>query len=107
MYACVIFFVMKHLSKKDSLVRRGYSKQELSYKFIKALISDLRLPIKYRFFFFSRLSGCKVVSRVRIVNRCVLSHRAGGIVRDFRLSRMFFRELTNFGHLAGFMKASW
>lgn len=98
---------MKHLAKKDSLVRKGYAKRELSYLFVKSLVSDLRLPIKYRFFFFSKLNGWGVVSKVRIVNRCVLSHRAGGIVRDFRISRMFFRELSNFGHLAGFMKSSW
>jgi succinate dehydrogenase (ubiquinone) iron-sulfur subunit len=98
---------MKHLAKKDYTFRRAFSKEELLYLIIKSLVSDLRLPIKYRFFFFSRLNVYKKCSRVRIVNRCLLSSRAGGVIRDFRMSRMFFRELANFGQLAGFMKSSW
>jgi small subunit ribosomal protein S14 len=98
---------MRHLAKKDYAFRRAFSKKELLYLIVKSLISDLRLPIKYRFFFFSRLNSYKMSSRVRIVNRCLLSSRAGGIVRDFRISRMFFRELANFGYLAGFMRSSW
>lgn len=98
---------MKYLAKKDHGLRKFFSKKELLYLVTKSLVSDLRLPIKYRFFFFSKLNNYKKYSKVRIVNRCLFSARGGGIVRDFRISRMFFRELANFGQLAGFMKSSW
>ena len=45
------------------------------------------------------------ISRVR--NRCVLTGRGRGVVRDYRLNRMKFRQFADFGMLAGVTRSSW
>lgn len=46
-------------------------------------------------------------SPVRVKNRCSLTGRAKGFLRDFGLSRIKFRELANEGKLPGVRKSSW
>lgn len=45
--------------------------------------------------------------RGRIVDRCVISGRGGGVLRRYRLSRLVFRRLARQGHIPGVVKASW
>jgi len=56
------------------------------------------------------LRGCEFSrdsSLTRVRNRCVLGGRGGGVLSDFRLSRIYFRELALLGKLPGVKKASW
>jgi small subunit ribosomal protein S14 len=46
-------------------------------------------------------------SPVRIKNRCAVSGRSRGYMRDFGLSRISFRELAREGKIPGVKKASW
>lgn len=46
-------------------------------------------------------------SRTRTRNRCILTGRSRGYYRDFRLSRIKFRELAHQGLIPGVTKASW
>lgn len=46
-------------------------------------------------------------SKVRLRNRCVLTGRARGYLRKFKLSRLCFREMANAGMIPGVVKASW
>ena len=46
-------------------------------------------------------------SPCRLKNRCKLSGRPKGYLRDFGLSRMAFRELANQGKIPGIRKSSW
>ncbi len=46
-------------------------------------------------------------SRVRIHNRCQLSGRPKGYMRQFGLSRINFREMALQGLIPGIKKASW
>ena len=46
-------------------------------------------------------------SPVRIKNRCAISGRSRGYMRDFGLSRIMFRELAREGKIPGVKKASW
>ena len=46
-------------------------------------------------------------SRIRVVNRCELTGRTHGVYRDFKLSRIAFRELAHRGMIPGVTKASW
>lgn len=43
----------------------------------------------------------------RYKNRCALTGRARGYIRDFGLSRIKFRELAREGKLPGVRKSSW
>jgi small subunit ribosomal protein S14 len=46
-------------------------------------------------------------SPVRLHNRCKLSGRPRGYMRQFGLSRINFREMANQGLIPGIKKASW
>lgn len=46
-------------------------------------------------------------SRIRVRNRCEITGRPRGVYRDFKLSRITFRELAHKGMIPGVTKASW
>jgi small subunit ribosomal protein S14 len=46
-------------------------------------------------------------SKVRMRNRCKLSGRPRGYIRQFGLCRNQFREMALFGMIPGVTKASW
>tara|TARA_S200000501_G_scaffold209312_1_gene196637 strand:+ start:6399 stop:6668 length:270 start_codon:yes stop_codon:yes gene_type:complete len=46
-------------------------------------------------------------SPVRIHNRCMLTGRPKGYMRQFGISRVTFREMANKGLIPGVTKASW
>ena len=46
-------------------------------------------------------------SPVRMHNRCKLTGRPKGYIRQFRISRVMFREMANKGLIPGVRKASW
>lgn len=46
-------------------------------------------------------------SKVRLHNRCVITGRPKGYVRQFGLCRVQLREMANQGLIPGLKKASW
>jgi len=49
----------------------------------------------------------KNASKVRLHNRCILSGRPKGYMRQFGVSRINFREMALNGLIPGVKKASW
>jgi small subunit ribosomal protein S14 len=49
----------------------------------------------------------KNASPVRLHNRCKITGRPKGYMRQFGISRVTFREMANFGLIPGVKKASW
>lgn len=43
----------------------------------------------------------------RVVNRCAITGRRHGFIRDFGMSRIEFREQAHEGHIPGVKKSSW
>jgi small subunit ribosomal protein S14 len=46
-------------------------------------------------------------SKIRLHNRCKLTGRPRGYMRQFGLSRITFREMASDGKIPGVTKASW
>ncbi|MCI5057893.1 MAG: 30S ribosomal protein S14 [Flavobacteriales bacterium] len=46
-------------------------------------------------------------SKVRMHNRCSITGRPKGFMRQFGISRVMFREMANKGLIPGVKKASW
>ena len=46
-------------------------------------------------------------SPTRLHNRCKLTGRPKGYMRQFGISRVTFREMANYGLIPGVTKASW
>ncbi|WP_338408257.1 30S ribosomal protein S14 [uncultured Flavobacterium sp.] len=49
----------------------------------------------------------KNASPVRLHNRCKITGRPRGYIRQFGISRVTFREMANNGLIPGVKKASW
>lgn len=49
----------------------------------------------------------KNASRIRLHNRCEITGRPKGYMRQFGLSRIQFREMASAGLIPGVKKASW
>jgi small subunit ribosomal protein S14 len=49
----------------------------------------------------------KNASPVRLHNRCKITGRPRGYMRQFGISRVLFREMANKGLIPGVRKASW
>lgn len=49
----------------------------------------------------------KNASRVRLHNRCKITGRPKGYIRQFGISRIQFREMASKGLIPGVKKASW
>ena len=49
----------------------------------------------------------KNASRVRLHNRCKITGRPKGYIRQFGISRIQFREMASAGLIPGVKKASW
>jgi small subunit ribosomal protein S14 len=49
----------------------------------------------------------KNASPVRLHNRCMLTGRPKGYMRQFGISRINFREMANKGLIPGITKSSW
>lgn len=75
---------------------------------LKAQIMDRKSDLGDRFQTVLKLAQMpRNGARVRVRSRCALTGRARGVYREFRLSRIAFRELALAGQLPGIIKASW
>ena len=78
--------------KRQKLVAR-YSKKREELKAAGDSIGLQKLP--------------KNSSPVRLHNRCKITGRPKGYMRQFGISRVMFREMANKGLIPGVRKASW
>ena len=46
-------------------------------------------------------------SKIRLRNRCMITGRPRGYIRQFGISRIVFREMASQGLIPGVKKASW
>lgn len=93
---------------RDQKRRRQLAKFELKRLLYKSVSQDRKLTPSDRFEYFLKLSKLpRNSSKTRIRNRCILTGRARGIYKLFRLSRIAFRELASNGALLGISKSSW
>lgn len=78
--------------KRQKLVEK-YAKKRAELKAAGDYIGLARLP--------------RNSSKVRLHNRCKLTGRPKGYMRQFGVSRITFREMANNGLIPGVTKASW
>lgn len=87
---------------KKSVIARGIKRQKMYAKYAKK-----RAELKSSGDYESLQKIPKNASPVRLKNRCGLSGRPRGYLRDFGISRIDFRELANQGKIPGVKKSSW
>ena len=87
---------------KESMKARERKRQELVDKYAK---KRKELKEKGDYVGLSKLP--KNSTRVRLHNRCSITGRPRGYIRQFGISRIQFREMASAGLIPGVKKASW
>ena len=99
---------MKQKNAHDQTRRFLCQQYEIERALLKACISDTQLSHTIRELCVQLLGGYSAnTSITRVRNRCVMTGRARGILRDFRVSRLQFRRLAAEGKLPGILPAQW
>jgi small subunit ribosomal protein S14 len=87
---------------KESMKAREVKRQKVVAKY-----ADKRAALKAAGDYEGLQKLPKDASPVRLHNRCKLTGRPKGYMRQFGLSRVTFREMANNGLIPGVRKASW
>jgi small subunit ribosomal protein S14 len=87
---------------KESMKAREVKRQKLVDRYAE---KRAKLKEEGDFIGLSRLP--KNSSKIRLRNRCKLTGRPRGYIRQFGLSRITFREMALDGKIPGVTKASW
>ncbi len=93
---------------KNNRRRKMAEKSEAKRAELRKIISDESASDEERDIAMMKLQKMpRDTSRIRVRNRCEMTGRPRGVYRDFRLSRISFRELAHKGMIPGVTKASW
>jgi small subunit ribosomal protein S14 len=87
---------------KESMKARERKRERLVAKYAKK-----RAELKAQGDYEALQKLPKNASPVRLHNRCKLTGRPKGYMRQFGISRINFREMANNGLIPGVTKASW
>jgi small subunit ribosomal protein S14 len=87
---------------KESIKARERKREKLVAKYAKK-----RAELKEQGDYEGLQKLPKNASPVRLHNRCKLTGRPKGYMRQFGISRINFREMANNGLIPGVTKASW
>ena len=87
---------------KESMKAREVKRQKLVEKY-----AEKRAALKAAGDYVALQKLPKNASPVRLHNRCKLTGRPKGYMRQFGISRVTFREMANQGLIPGVKKASW
>lgn len=87
---------------KESMKAREIKRKKLADKY-----AAKRAELKAQGDYIGLQKLPKNSSPVRIHNRCQLTGRPKGYMRQFGISRINFREMANKGLIPGVRKASW
>ncbi len=87
---------------KESMKARERKRAKLVEKY-----ADKRAKLKAEGDFQAMARLPKNSAKIRLHNRCSITGRPKGYIRDFGISRIQFREMANNGLIPGVRKASW
>lgn len=87
---------------KKSIVARNKKREKLVAKY-----AEKRARLKAEGDYEALAKLPRNSSPVRLKNRCKLTGRPRGYMRQFGVSRIVFRDLVNNGMVPGLTKASW
>jgi len=87
---------------KESMIAREVKRQKLVEKYAE---KRAKLKAEGDYVGLSRLP--RNSNPIRMHNRCMLTGRPKGYMRQFGISRITFREMASQGLIPGIKKASW
>lgn len=87
---------------KKSKIAKEKKRQEMVEKY-----RELRMELKEKGDYEALRKLPRDASPTRLTRRCRVTGRPRGVLRDFELSRIKFRELAHKGQIPGVKKSSW
>ena len=98
----------KKMIRRDKKRRAMVAEYEFEKLRLKAIVKNKLLPeivqVKARE---DMAAHPKDSSIARLRNRCVLTGRPRGVIREYGLCRMKFRDLADHGYISGMTRSSW
>jgi small subunit ribosomal protein S14 len=98
---------LDYLLKQIKMAKESMKAREVKRKKMVARYAEKRAALKAAGDYEGLQKRPRNSSPVRLHNRCNLTGRPKGYIRQFGLSRMMFREMANKGLIPGVTKASW
>ena len=103
---------MLSLKVKDIKDRNAFRLLEITriinqFTYIQALSKYNRFRDRSFFFFSKKSKKFQGSSKTGITRRCIINNRSRGVIRSFGISRIYLRELIQFGLVPGYTKAVW
>lgn len=96
------------LGIRDRLTRILTSHHELEREAWKLLTKDKSLPLQLRLKAQAGLNRFPRYMRPSsISHRCVEHGKGGGLIKDWKISRIVFRDMALAGELPGVKKSAW
>ena len=101
---------------KDIKLRNSFKKVEKIKKIKKFLFTalinkefkaDSKIRSSIIISFLKNKKKFSYKSKIRMINRCVLTNRGKGVLRPYRISRIVIRDLMQFGIIPGYSKGVW
>jgi small subunit ribosomal protein S14 len=96
-----------HLKIKIAMAKEGIKARELKRAKLVAKFAEKRETLKAAGDYAGLDKLPKAASPVKLHNRCKLTGRPRGYMRQFGISRVTFREMALAGKIPGVRKASW
>ncbi len=98
----------KKMIRRDKKRRQMVAEYEIEKLRLKAIVKNKLLPeIVQKAAKEKMAQHPKDSSISRVNNRCVLTGRARGVLREYGLCRMKFRDLADHGYISGVTRSSW
>nr|YP_209590.1 ribosomal protein S14 [Heterostelium pallidum]AAU00605.1 ribosomal protein S14 [Heterostelium pallidum] len=95
-------------NRKDNQIREFYKKNEQQRNVYKMLRQNSSLSMKERIFYSDELANIATKGSIcKIKNRCIVTGRARGIISEYKISRLQFREFVKLGLITGIRKLSY
>ena len=93
--------------KKDYLFRQKYYKYSINIWKLKGIINNKILPPKTRIKnreLLSKIIKQNNIYETKIKNKCLLTGRSRGVIKEFGISRIIFKRLADDGKLLSITK---
>ena len=98
---------IKDLKNRDIFYFLEKSKVVDKFIFINLLSRGTAFSRVLMCFFAKQRKQSKKYSKIVITRRCVINNRGRGVLRPLGVSRIYLRELLQFGLVPGYSKAVW
>ena len=98
----------KKMIRRDKKRRQMVADYEMEKLRLKAIVKNKLLPEIVQTKAREELAKHPKDSSIsRVTNRCVLTGRPRGVLREYGLCRMKFRELADRGYISGLTRSTW